>query len=856
MAASARSKSEMAPATARTAAKRPSRPSAASGPTWSPGSEAEAGRPLEPHTLQAMESRFGHDFGRVRIHTGPEADRSADGLGAHAFTLGMDVHFGAGRYKPDTPAGRNLLVHELEHVVRAGPRGPAVPKLQPKDAVNHEENIVKIFRLPGNRDTKLRQYLEAHPDSLATAERLLVSWSFKGKNENSVNVKAALMSVLAKRDPGSTERVAEMVRKRTELLQKETLRSYRRMWTSYEAAAYAHAWLAWTEERLGKKPKPAEKRLLEALRKSSQTRFNDAAQEHESLLRYANMTLDALMDASDTQPTLQLDVLRETSDVVQGGLGEARRERIHSYDDVNTMKKYPSAERDFYRAEGAFFKAKAEEKEAEARRTSLEPPAGTKAAAPAPELKEARKAAKAAGVKKDQAKTARDLRSKELDQWQEAEIRLRGETRRRDAKIKETLPADVQDPDVKLSDLLDEDQKWWIYHKALNNLGTGFASGSKVIFHEKTTGNILSHRSKLASNRRSLGVDYEVAVSTYEKHGEGQYDIYSHAGKNVNAAVPEQVDLALVLGRRLGKTSGPRLFQHVSSGVLSASPVDQNAADDSVLAKLIHGYFGFESWDKKKREAYLKGDRQGLPTPNPDATRILGGLTFDKTLSGNDPSPDVAADVEAIRNALDAALRKRLKALTPPVDVKEAILNFVHANEKDFSAGKTISAAAYEAFYAIPGNFPVPGKPGVKSAYTEASAAAAVYAAARKTVLEDATVSDPLLKLIARLLEKGLQGNRGGPSMTLTHKYHEVNGNKDAWIQVYYGHMHDVTQAAHGAAVKQGDPLGQVGSSGNSVSPHVHMGIAVYDKEPRYGVPPIGFLVPLDFFPFWQAKEK
>lgn len=811
--------------------------------TWAPGPETDAGRPLDPHTLQAMESRFGHDFGRVRIHTGPEAHRSADGLGAHAYTLGLDVRFGEGRYRPDTPAGEKLLVHELEHVARAGPRGPAVPKLQPKDPVNHWENLASILRLPGNRDVKLRQYVEAHPDSFETAERILVNWRFKGQNEG--NVKAVLLNVLAKLDPKSKGRVESLVLGGTGLLRQDVLRAHRSMWRSYETAAYAHAWLAWSEEQLKKKKlKPAEARLLQGLRKAAQIRFDVAAGDHESELRNANKTLDALMEASDAQPSLQLDVLQQASDFVHGAIGEARRERIHSNDDVATLKKYPSAQLELRKAEEAAIRTGKEEKEAQDRQTALEGPVGPKAAA-TPEIKEARKTARAAGTRRAQAKKALDLRSAELTEWVKAEHRLRDERSRRDAKIASTLPADVQEPGVKLSDFLDDDQKWWIYHTALNNLGTGFGYGPRRLFHESTTGNILRHRSKLATNRMALGVDYNVGVSTYERHGEGQYDIYSAAGKNVNTAVPEQVDLALVLGRPAGST-GPRLFQHVSSGVLSASPVDQNAADDSVLAKLIHGYFGFDSWDRKKREAWLKGERQGLPTPNPDPTRILGGLTFDKTISGQQPSGDVIGGLEAISKALEVSLHTRLRALTPPVDIKDdiKILDLVHADTGDFAAGNAISAAAYSAFYAVPGN----------RKYSRPTASAAVYAAVRKAVLEDAAVSGPLEKLIAGLQDEGFKGNRGGPAMMLTHKYREVNGKQEAWIQVYYGHMHDVEQMPQGAAVKQGDPLGKVGSSGNSVSPHVHMGIAVYEREPRYGVPPIGFLVPLDYFPFWGAK--
>ena len=79
---------------------------------------ASAGRPLEPALRQDMESRFGHDFGAVRIHTGAGAERSAHELNAAAFTVGQQVVFGAGQFAPQTRAGRHLLAHELTHVVQ------------------------------------------------------------------------------------------------------------------------------------------------------------------------------------------------------------------------------------------------------------------------------------------------------------------------------------------------------------------------------------------------------------------------------------------------------------------------------------------------------------------------------------------------------------------------------------------------------------------------------------------------------------------------------------------------------------------------------------------------------------------
>jgi hypothetical protein len=68
-----------------------------------------------------MEARFGHDFSDVRIHTDDRAAVSAGVLGALAYTVGRDIAFGAGRYQPETRSGRQLLAHELTHVVQQRP---------------------------------------------------------------------------------------------------------------------------------------------------------------------------------------------------------------------------------------------------------------------------------------------------------------------------------------------------------------------------------------------------------------------------------------------------------------------------------------------------------------------------------------------------------------------------------------------------------------------------------------------------------------------------------------------------------------------------------------------------------------
>lgn len=65
-----------------------------------------------------MEQGIGHDFSRVRVHTGELATRSAQSVNALAYTVGDDIVFGRGQYAPGTSMGRSLIAHELAHVVQ------------------------------------------------------------------------------------------------------------------------------------------------------------------------------------------------------------------------------------------------------------------------------------------------------------------------------------------------------------------------------------------------------------------------------------------------------------------------------------------------------------------------------------------------------------------------------------------------------------------------------------------------------------------------------------------------------------------------------------------------------------------
>ena len=101
------------------------------------------GQPLDNGTRAQMESAFGTSFQHVRVHTGIEADQLNRAVNARAFTTGRDIFFHAGEYSPNSFSGRELLAHELTHVVQQ--RGVVHTKLtisQPGDQYELEADRI------------------------------------------------------------------------------------------------------------------------------------------------------------------------------------------------------------------------------------------------------------------------------------------------------------------------------------------------------------------------------------------------------------------------------------------------------------------------------------------------------------------------------------------------------------------------------------------------------------------------------------------------------------------------------------------------------------------------------------------
>ena len=150
------------------------------------------GSALDSGVRSRFEPSYGADFGGVRVHTDDRADSLSRTLHAKAFTTGQDIFFRQGEYNPGTSGGRELLAHELTHVVQQNGAGVSrkMSVSQPGDA--HEVEADQMARAvmqqehrPANRSVSragedeiqskhdpsaLQRQPEASPDKLKEEE--------------------------------------------------------------------------------------------------------------------------------------------------------------------------------------------------------------------------------------------------------------------------------------------------------------------------------------------------------------------------------------------------------------------------------------------------------------------------------------------------------------------------------------------------------------------------------------------------------------------------------------------------------------------------------------------------------------
>ncbi len=76
------------------------------------------GSPLSSKTKQFFEPKFKADFSQVRVHDNDESAQMTSSVHAKAFTHKNNIVFNKGTYDTESSQGKQLLAHELTHVVQ------------------------------------------------------------------------------------------------------------------------------------------------------------------------------------------------------------------------------------------------------------------------------------------------------------------------------------------------------------------------------------------------------------------------------------------------------------------------------------------------------------------------------------------------------------------------------------------------------------------------------------------------------------------------------------------------------------------------------------------------------------------
>jgi Domain of unknown function (DUF4157) len=102
---------------------------------------SSAGSSLPGTLMRKFEQSLGTDLSSVRVHTGGASETAASSVGAKAYAMGQDIHFGAGHYDPSSTSGQHLIAHEVAHTVQQRGGATRQNKLEvsgPQDAHEHE----------------------------------------------------------------------------------------------------------------------------------------------------------------------------------------------------------------------------------------------------------------------------------------------------------------------------------------------------------------------------------------------------------------------------------------------------------------------------------------------------------------------------------------------------------------------------------------------------------------------------------------------------------------------------------------------------------------------------------------------
>lgn len=108
-----------------------------------------AGHALDSGVRGRMERGFGRSFAGVRVHTDQTAHRLAGDLSARAFTVGRDIAFRSGEFRPGSVVGDLLIAHELAHTVQQGDARVAAARYEHQDRALEDEADVAAAGVVG-----------------------------------------------------------------------------------------------------------------------------------------------------------------------------------------------------------------------------------------------------------------------------------------------------------------------------------------------------------------------------------------------------------------------------------------------------------------------------------------------------------------------------------------------------------------------------------------------------------------------------------------------------------------------------------------------------------------------------------
>jgi hypothetical protein len=115
-----------------------------------------------------MEGAFGRDLKGVRLHTDAPAALLSRQVAARAFTVGRDVFFGAGEYRPDTAEGQHTLAHELAHTGEGRSVGSPIRRASGGDEQAKQQKKAQQEQAKQQKKDSKRQAKDAKADRKAT----------------------------------------------------------------------------------------------------------------------------------------------------------------------------------------------------------------------------------------------------------------------------------------------------------------------------------------------------------------------------------------------------------------------------------------------------------------------------------------------------------------------------------------------------------------------------------------------------------------------------------------------------------------------------------------------------------------